>query len=254
MAIDIKSEKELEIMREAGKLLAGVMDEVRKEIADGVTTLQLDEFAESLIEKCGGVPAFKGYGGKKNPFPATLCTSLNSEIVHGIPSAEIILREGDLLKVDVGMRYRGFFVDMARTFGVGHITQRAGKIKEITEKSFWKGVAELKEGNMLSQYSKAVERYVSSQGFRVVRNLVGHGIGKHLHEDPQVPNFYERGFRDVKLVSGMTLALEPMVNEGTHMADIGSDGWVFVTADGKLSAHYENTLIITKSGVEVLTV
>ena len=254
MAIDIKSEKELDIMREAGKLLAGVMDEIHKEVASGISTLELDTLAEELIVKCGGLPAFKGYGSKNNPFPATLCTSVNSEIVHGIPNKETVLREGDLLKVDVGMQYGGFFVDMARTFGVGHISQEAQKVKEVAEKSFWKGVAELKEGVLLSRYSKAVEKYVSSQGHRVVRNLVGHGIGKHLHEDPQVPNFYERGFRDVKLVSGMTLALEPMVNAGTHLADIGPDGWVFVTADGKLSAHYENTIIITKNGVEVLTV
>ncbi|EKD46612.1 MAG: Methionine aminopeptidase, partial [uncultured bacterium] len=175
------------------------------------------------------------------------------EIVHGIPSDEKILKEGDILKIDIGLEIDGFFSDMARTFAVGKISDEAQKLIEITEKSFWKGIRELKAGAMLSEYSKVSQKIVEDAGFSVVRNLVGHGIGKHLHEDPQVPNFFEKSFRDLKLEAGMTLAIEPMVNIGTHLTTIGSDGWVFITADKKLSAHYENTILITEKGVEILT-
>jgi methionyl aminopeptidase len=254
MTIHIKTEKEIEIMRKAGKILAGVMAEIEKEIRPGVDTAQLDKLAEELILKSEGLPAFKGYGDKKNPFPATLCTSVNSEIVHGIPSQKVVLNEGDLLKVDIGMEYQGFFMDMARTFAIGKISSQASKIKEAAEKSFWKGIANLKEGAMLSDYSKAVEKYVEEKGFSIVRNLVGHGIGKNLHEPPQIPNFYEKGYRDLRITSGMTFAFEPMINEGTYQSKMGDDDWVFITADDKLSAHYENTVLITKRGVEVLTI
>ena len=189
-----------------------------------------------------------------NPFPATLCTSINSEIVHGIPSEKVILKEGDVLNIDIGMCYRGFHSDMARTFGVGKITAAAQKLIDVTRQSFWEGIKNLSAGKMLSQYSKAVQNYVEKNGFSVVRNLVGHGIGKNLHEDPSVPNFYNKKYNDVQLVAGITLALEPMVNEGTYETVLGSDGWVFKTKDGKLAAHYENTILITKKGVEVLTI
>lgn len=254
MTISIKSENEIATMREAGKRLAKIMAEIEKEIRPGIDTLQLDKLAEELVFEHGATPAFKGYGEKHNPFPATLCTSVNDEVVHGIPSETVILSEGDILKVDIGIKYMGFYSDMARTFAVGKISNQAKKIIETVEKSFWKGVRHIKEDVYLSDYCKEAEKTVVENGFSVVKNLVGHGIGKRLHEDPQIPNYFERGFRDIKLKAGMTLAIEPMINEGTYNTILGEDEWVFKTADGKLSAHYENTILVTKKGVEVLTV
>lgn len=251
--ISIKTEQELDIMRISGKKLADIMRQIEKEVRPGIDTMQLDKLAQELVLREGGTPAFKGYGDPHNAFPATICASINDEVVHGIPHEEVVLNDGDILKVDIGMEYEGLFMDMARTFAVGKIDDRAKKIKEVTEKSFWKGIKGLKDGVMMGDYSKAVQQHVESNGFSVVRNLVGHGIGAHLHEDPQIPNYFEHGMRDVELKAGMTLALEPMVNEGTYKTMLGNDGWVFKTADGKLSAHYENTIAITKNGVEVLT-
>ncbi len=253
MAIHIKTESEIAIMRRAGKMLAQVMRCLETEIKPGISTLQLDELAEKLILDLGGRPAFKGYGGGKNPFPATICASINNEIVHGIPSSQRILRDGDIFKVDMGLEIEGFFSDMARTFAVGEISQEAKKLIEVTQQAFWRGIGELKEGCVLSNYSKAAEKTVMAEGFSVVKNLVGHGIGRNLHEDPQVPNYFEKGFRDLQLKAGMTLALEPMINVGNFKTVLGKDGWVFETADGSLSAHYENTILITKNGVEILT-
>jgi len=240
-------------MRRAGHALAEVMHEIEKEVRPGIDTLQLDKLAEELVLRCGGKPAFKGYGDLKNAFPATLCTSVNDEVVHGIPHENVVLGDGDILKVDIGLELDGYFADMARTFAVGKVSDEAEKLIEATGRSFWKGVKNVRAGAMLSTYSKAVEAHVISQGFSVVRNLVGHGIGTELHEEPQIPNYYEHGYRDLQLKAGMTLALEPMVNEGEFKTILGEDGWVFKTADGKLSAHYENTIVITKDGIEVLT-
>jgi len=253
MSIHIKNEAEIEIMRRAGKALASVMHELEKQVRAGVSTLQIDKLAEELILAAGGQPAFKGYGGGKNPFPATICASVNDEVVHGIPSDSRILENGDIFKIDIGIEIDGFYSDMARTFAIGEISEQALKLIEITEKSFWKGIKNLKAGAMLSEFSKTAQKTVEDAGFSVVKNLVGHGIGKNLHEDPQVPNYFEAGYRDLVLEAGMTLALEPMVNVGTHKTELGSDGWVFLTADRKLSAHYENTILITEKGVEVLT-
>jgi len=253
MSIHIKTESELAIMRLAGKKLAEVMQGLEKEIKPGVSTLAIDQLAEELILERGAIPAFKGYGGGKNPFPATICASINSEVVHGIPSAQRILKEGDIFKVDMGLEIDGFFSDMARTFAVGEISAEAEKLKEVTKQAFWQGIKGLKDGVMLSVYSKAAEKVVTQAGFSVVRNLVGHGIGKKLHEEPQVPNYFVKGFPDFKLKAGMTLALEPMVNAGDFKTVLGSDGWVFETKDGSLSAHYENTILITRNGVEILT-
>lgn len=253
MSISIKTEKEIAIMRKAGKALAEVMRELESSIKPGIDTLQLDKLAEELVFSHAGVPAFKGYGEKSNPFPATICASINDEVVHGIPAEEKVLNEGDIIKIDIGMKLDGFYSDMARTFAVGEISQEAKKLIEVTEKSFWKGVKNLKDGARLSEYSKNCQRTVEEAGFSVVKNLVGHGIGKNLHEDPQVPNYFEHGFRDLELQAGMTLALEPMVNAGDFKTVLAKDGWAFCTADRKLSAHYENTILITKNGVEVLT-
>lgn len=253
--VSIKSSQEIEKMRESGKKLSMVMDEIKKSIEIGISTLALDKIAEEKILKLGGIPAFKNFGSESgNPYPATICASLNDEIVHGIPAENIVLKEGDILKIDIGMKYEGMFSDMARTFAVGKISKMAKKLKETAEKSFWEGISKIKDGAMLSDYSKTVQKYVESNGFSVVRDLVGHGIGKELHEDPQIPNYYNENYYDLKLRSGMVLALEPMVNEGSWQSVIGKDDWVFKTKDGKLSAHYENTVLITDDGVEVITI
>lgn len=253
MGIHIKTENELTIMRKAGKALALVMRELEKKVVIGVSTMEIDALAEKLILQAGARPAFKGYGEGKNLFPATICASINDEVVHGIPSEKTLLKDGDVFKIDIGLEMDGFFADMARTFAVGEVSTEAKKLIEVTEKSFWKGVKNLKAGANLSEYSKTSQKIVEDAGFSVVKNLVGHGIGKNLHENPQIPNYFEKGFRDLVLQAGMTLAIEPMVNIGTHHTELGSDGWVFVTADGKLSAHYENTILITENGVEILT-
>jgi methionyl aminopeptidase len=241
-------------MREGGKLLAEVMEKIGAEIAPGKSTDELDKLAEELVFLLGGEPSFKGYGAEGGvPYPATICASLNAEIVHGIPNKEVILQNGDLLKIDIGMKYKGFHTDMARTFAVGKISDKAQKIKQVTEEAFWAGLETMKAGAFLSEYSKAVQMHAEKNGFSVVRNLVGHGIGRKLHEDPYVQNYYNRSYKDLRLEAGMTLALEPMVNEGVFETVLGPDGWVFMTQDGKLSAHYENTILITETGTEVLT-
>lgn len=252
--VSTKNNKQIENIRESGKRLAIVMKEIEKNIRPGISTLELDEIAESAMLRLGGTPAFKNYGtdfGK--PYPASICASLNDEIVHGIPSADVIAKTGDLLKIDIGMKYNGMFSDMARTFAVGKIEKKAQRIMEVTEKSFWEGVKKIKAGAMLSDYSKAVQKYVELQGYSVVRDLVGHGIGVELHEDPQIPNYYSGFYQDLKLKAGMALALEPMVNEGDFKAYVGKDKWVFKTKDRKLSAHYENTILVTEGGYEILT-
>jgi len=253
--ITIKNENEIAIMRRGGKILAEIMAEIEKNIAPGKNTLELDKLAEELIFARGGKPAFKNYGEENGrPFPATICASVNDEIVHGIPSGKTILKEGDVFKVDIGMFLEGYCTDMARTFAVGKISSEAQKIMAVTEDCFWEGVQKLRDGGKLSDYSKAVQNYVEKNGFSVVRNLVGHGIGKELHEDPFIPNFWNRKQSDVKLKVGMVLALEPMVNQGGFETILGHDGWVFKTLDGKLSAHYENTVVITDGEPEVLTI
>lgn len=254
MGIAIKTTKEIEIMREAGKKIALIMKEIEKEVACGKKTSELDKLAEKLVFESEGIPAFKGYGEKSNPFPATICASINDEIVHGIPSEKKILKDGDIFKVDIGMKYKGYFVDMARTFAVGKISKKANEIIASAEDCFWSGIENLKEGSMLSDYSKACEKSIEGTGFSIVRSLVGHGIGKELHEEPQVANYFDENLRDYELKAGMTLAIEPMINEGSYQTKMADDDWAYITTDGKLSAHYENTILITKDGVEVLTV
>ena len=254
MAVTVKNEQEIKVMREGGKILAQILETVAKKIAPGANTLELDKLAEELIFARGGKPAFKNYGEENgNPFPATICASINDQIVHGIPSEKVVLQEGDILKIDIGMVKDGYCSDMARTYPVGKISPLAQKLISTTEDSFWAGVQKLRDGGRLSDYSKAVQAYAESRGFSVVRNLVGHGIGKDLHEDPYIPNFWDRKQEDERLKAGMTLALEPMVNVGGFETILGHDGWVFKTLDGKLSAHYENTVLVTKGEPEILT-
>ena len=251
--INIKTEEEIEAMREGGRRLALIMNELEKNVLPGASTQEIDALAEKLVIEAQGIPSFKGYGGGKKPFPATICASINNEIVHGIPSKEVILRGGDIFKIDIGMKYKGLHSDMARTFAVGKIDKEKQKIIDVVRESFYQGVGELRVGKKLNRYCKAVQKYVEKNGFSVVRNLVGHGIGKKLHEFPQIPNYYERGACKFKLEPGMTFALEPMINAGDFETKLGKDGWVFETRDGSLSAHWENTVLVTKEGIEILT-
>lgn len=231
------------------------MKELEKGVKPGINTLEIDKLAEKLVFASGGKPSFKEYedsNGRK--FPATICASINNEVVHGVPSEKRFLKEGDIFKIDIGMQYRGFHTDMARTFAAGNADLRSLQLIKITEQSFWKGIKKLKAGKYLSDYSKEAQKFVEKNGFSVVRNLVGHGIGREAHEDPQISNYWNKKYQDVKLAAGMTLALEPMINAGSYETILGHDGWVFITKDGSLSAHYENTVVITEKGVEVLTI
>lgn len=252
--ISIKTVKDITSMREGGKKLAQVMSELEKMVAPGVSTLELDALAEKLIKEAGGIPSFKGYGAASGkPFPGTICSSINNEIVHGIPRKDVKIKEGDIIKIDVGMKYEGFHTDMARTLPVGKVSIDKQKIIDTVRESFYQGISAMKPGKKLNKYSKAVQKYVEKEGYSVIRGLVGHGIGKKLHEYPQIPNYFDRNSCNFRLEPGMTFALEPMINVGTHEIKLSSDGWTFETEDGELSAHWENTILITSDGVEVLT-
>lgn len=245
--INIKSAKEIEIMRIAGKIVAETHEVLKEVIKPGITTKELDIIAEEYIRKCGALPAFKGYYG----FPASICTSINSQVVHGIPG-NVVLKDGDIVGIDIGAIYEGYVGDAARTHGIGTISSDAQKLIKVTEESFFAGIEYAREGYRLSDISHNIQKYVESHGYSVVRDLVGHGIGKLMHEDPQIPNYGLAG-RGPRLAAGMALAIEPMVNQGKYAVKTLSDGWTVLTADGSLSAHYENTIIITKDAPELLT-
>ena len=245
--IILKSDREIQAMREASRLTALAHQEVAKAIAPGVTTAELDHIAETFIRKMGGSPSFKGYLG----YPASICASLNEEVVHGIP-AHHKLRNGDIISVDIGVFYGGFHGDMARTWPVGTVSEEARRLMEVTEESLARGVAQVRLGGHLSDIGYAVQAYVETQGFSVVRDYVGHGIGTKLHEDPQIPNFGEPG-QGPQLRPGMVLAIEPMVNAGGYSVRTLGDGWTVVTTDGSLSAHFENTVALTEQGAQILT-
>lgn len=250
----IKTENEIAHLKESGRRLAQILEKIMATVRPGLSTEDIDVLSERLIREAGGIPIFKGYGADwGRPFPATLCTSLNDEVVHGIPSAERIMRQGDLLKLDIGMRYGGMVTDMARTLRVGKVAEEAEKLAAVTEESLRRGILELRPGARISAYAHAVQDFVEANGFSVVRDLVGHGVGHELHEDPQIPNYVSRKMDDFTVQKGMTLALEPMVNMGTFAVKISQDGWKFVTADGKWSAHCEDTVVITENGAEVVT-
>lgn len=234
--------------------MAKIMQELEKAVAPGKNTWELDKLAEGLVFANEGEPSFKGYGKESgNPFPATICASINSEVVHGVPRKKVILQDGDLLKIDIGMRYQNLHTDMARTFAVGTVSEEARKLLAVTQASLASGIKKIKAGHNLSAYSKAVQEFVEKNGFSVIRSLVGHGIGQRLHEDPQIPNYYYPKYKDMKLKAGMALALEPMVNAGGFETILSGDGWTFQTKDGKLSAHFEDTIIVTENGAEILT-
>ncbi len=248
MAVTIKSKHEIQLMREAGKRLEDVHNQLAEIIKPGISTYEIDQFGEKAIRAYGCIPNFLNYNG----YPASICVSVNDEVVHGIPSKKRILQEGDIVSLDAGLIYEGYHSDAARTYGVGKISEEAEKLIRVTKESFFKGLCLAKPGNHLFDISEAIQEHVESNGFSIVRDLVGHGIGTHLHEDPQIPNFKERR-RGMKLRPGMTLAIEPMVNAGTFEVEWLDDDWTVVTADGSLAAHYENTIAITEEGYEILT-
>jgi len=250
----VKTPDEIRRLRLSCQNMAHILEAVIATIKPGITTFEVDALAEKMIREIGGIPLFKGYNpGGGRPFPATLCSSINDEVVHGIPSKERILKEGDLFKIDIGMRFEGMVSDMARTIMVGKVSPLAEKLTAVTRECLERGIAELRPGAHISSYARAVQSYVESNGFSVVRDLVGHGVGRELHEDPQVPNYVSRRMDDFVLRKGMTLALEPMINAGTFSVSIASDDWTFITSDGKLSAHFEDTVVITDNGAEILT-
>ena len=244
-----KSAAEIELMREAGRVSARALRVVGDAVRPGITTEELDQLAESVIRDAGGVPAFKGYHG----FPKTLCTSVNSQVVHGIPSKTVKLVEGDILSVDVGAIVDGYYGDNARTFAVGTISSEASRLLEVTAASLDAGIAQCVVGNRLFDIGHAVQEVAEAGGFGVVREYVGHGIGRNMHEDPNVPNYGLAG-KGPKLEEGMVLAIEPMINLGGKEVESLQDGWTVVTQDGSLSAHFEHTVAITLGGPDVLTV
>lgn len=248
MSVTIKTERELDLMREAGRLLAMVHEDLAKEIKPGMSTLDVDRIGEEMIRDLHCIPSFKGYNG----YPASICVSVNEEVVHGIPTEDRILNEGDIVSLDAGLIYKGYHSDAARTVGVGEISEEAKRLIEVTTSSFFEGIKYAFAGNHLHQMSRAIGDYITANGCGVVRDLVGHGIGTHLHEDPEVPN-YRKISRGIKLQEGMTLAVEPMVNAGSGDVVWLDDDWTVVSRDLSLSAHYENTIIITKGKPEILT-
>lgn len=249
MAISIKSEREIQLMRESCKLLAKVHEEMAKIIRPGISTYDIDRLGESLIHGFGCTPNFKNYNG----FPASICVSVNEEVVHGIPSKHRILQEGDIVSLDCGLIYKGYHSDAARTYAVGQISPEVQQLMDVTKQAFYEGIKYAKAGNHLFDISNAIDDYVSGFGYGIVRELVGHGIGTALHEDPQIPNF-KQNRRGPKLMPGMTLAIEPMINMGRADVEWLDDDWTVVAEDGLPSAHYENTILITEGEPEILTI
>lgn len=248
MSVTIKSQREIELMRHAGKLLGQTLKQLEEAVRPGMSTWELNQIGEEIIRGYGCIPSFLNYNG----YPASICISLNDEVVHGIPRKDFIIQEGDIVSMDAGLIYQGYHADAARTVGVGEITENARKLIEVTRQSFFEGIRQAKQGNHLYDISGAIGDYAESFGYGVVRDLVGHGIGKNLHEDPQIPNFRQRR-RGLKLQAGMTLAIEPMVNEGSPDVCWADDDWTVMTEDCSLSAHYENTVLITDGEPEILT-
>lgn len=246
--ITIKNKEQIAKMRDAGKIVAEVLALMKEHVEPGVSTWELDEIAENYIRKCGAVPTFLGYGG----FPASICASINEQVVHGIPNRNCILNEGDIISIDVGATFRGYVGDAARTFPVGKISDENARLIEVTRQSFYEGLAHVKKGNRLGDISNAIQRYVEKNGYSVIRDLVGHGVGENMHEDPMVPNYGKKG-RGIKLCEGLTIAVEPMVAAGHYALEQLADNWTYVTRDGSMAAHYENTFAITDGEPEILT-
>lgn len=248
MAVTIKSPREIELMREAGRILAKTHEELAKNLRPGMSTWDIDHMGEEIIRSYGCIPSFKNYNG----YPASICVSVNDEVVHGIPHKEHFLDEGDIVSLDAGVIYKGYHSDAARTYGIGQIDDDSKKLIEVTRQSFFEGIKFAKAGNHLNDISAAIQKYAESFGFGVVRDLVGHGIGSHLHEDPEIPNF-ARKRKGILLQPGMTLAIEPMITEGSYEVVWLDDDWTVMTEDGGWAAHYENTILITEGEPEILS-
>jgi methionyl aminopeptidase len=252
--ITIKTPEEIKILREGGEILASILREVAEKIKPGVITFELDILAEDLIKKAGGEPSFKNYKTKDDrvPYPASLCVSVNDEVVHGIPLRNKILKEGDIVSLDLGMKYKNLYTDMAITVPVGEIDKGEKKIIEVCKKALSEGIKITKEGNTVGDIGWMVQKFVEKNGFNVIRNLVGHGVGYKAHEDPDIPNFGKKGTRET-LKEGMILAIEPMISAGSHEIFLDEDNWTWKTKDGSLSAHFEHTIVVTKKGGEIIT-
>ncbi len=248
MAVTIKTEKEIELMRIAGKYLDEVHEEMKAALRPGMSTKDVNDIGEKAIRRRGCIPSFLGYGG----YPASICVSVNEEVVHGIPARNRILREGDIVSLDAGLIYKGFQSDAARSYIIGEGTEETRKLVKVTEDAFFAGIKMAKAGNHLHDISNAIADFVEPYGYGIVEDLVGHGIGRNMHEDPEIPNFRQRS-RGILLRKGMTLAIEPMINMGTYDVRVLDDEWTVVTADAKPSAHYENTILITDGEPEILS-
>lgn len=246
--IVIKSKQEIDLMRESGKVTGYILNTLSDFIKPGMSTMDVDRFVEETIRKHNMIPTFKGYGG----FPGSACVSINEEVVHGIPDEKRIIREGDIVSVDVGSTYKGYVSDAARTYAVGKVDPEAQRLIDVTRESFFEGIKYAREGCRLSDISHAVQVCAESAGFSVIRDFVGHGVGREMHEDPQIPNYGKPG-KGPRLVSGMVFAIEPMICQGHYEVDTLLNNWTVVTADGKLSAHYENTVVINDGEPELLT-
>lgn len=254
--VDIKSKREIELMKEACRITALVHQEMKKAIKPGISTLELDKIAERVIRENGGTPAQKGYpSGEKGvqDFPSTICASVNDELIHGIPSAKVILQEGDIVSIDLVTYKDGYHGDAARTYAVGKVSKKAQELMEVTKQAFFEGVQYAKAGNRIGDVCHAIGEFVQSKGYNVVKEFQGHGIGRSMHEDPGIPNYGKAG-KGIKLEQGMTLAIEPMVMAGKPEILVLDDGWTIVTEDGELSAHYENTILITEKEPKILTI
>ena len=249
MAVSIKSEREIELMRESGRILSIVHTELAKMIKPGISTLDIDKRCYEIIRDFGCIPSFLNYQG----YPASVCVSVNDEVVHGIPNKNRILKDGDLVSLDAGVIYKGYHSDAARTVAVGEVNPEWKRLMDVTKQSFFEGIKYAKPGYRIGDISGAIQDYAESFGYSLVRELVGHGVGRELHEDPQVPNFRTKR-KGIRLEPGMTLAIEPMVNMGHYDVNGLDDGWTVVTADGSPSAHYENTILITDGEPELLTI
>ena len=247
--IEIKSPREVEIMRQSAKIVATVLKEISELVKPGMTTADLDAHAEKRIREMGATPSFKGYHG----FPASICSSVNNEVVHGIPSSKKVLREGDVLKVDTGAYQQGFHGDSCITIALGEVTPIAAKLIRVAEEALYQGISQVKQGNYLIDIAGAIQDHVEANGFSIVEDFTGHGVGRNLHEDPSVFNFRTREMPNVKLRAGMTLAIEPILNAGSKFTRTLSDRWTAVTVDNGLSAQFEHTVLVTESGYEILT-
>lgn len=247
--IEIKSEREIEIMRQSAKIVATVLKEISELVEPGMTTADLDAHAEKRIREMGATPSFKGYHG----FPGSICSSINNEVVHGIPSPKKVIRAGDVLKVDTGACYQGFHGDSCITIAVGEVSPKAAKLIRVAEEALYKGIEQVKAGNYLMDLAGAIQDHVSANGFKVVEDFTGHGVGRNLHEEPSVFNVRTRQMPNVKLKAGMTLAIEPILNAGSKFTRILSDRWTAVTVDNSLSAQFEHTVLVTNDGYEILT-